>query len=92
MLFLDAFFSPLSFLSKPVAQYWNCTFLEPIWKSHAEILSCSPLLLCLYCPELEIDLHKWISLKEKQGLLLVPFARFIQVNVSDGQHVDIALV
>lgn len=67
MLFLDAFPPPPPpFLSKPVAQYWNCTFLEPVWKSHAEILSCSPLLLCLYCPELENDLHKRISLKEKK--------------------------
>lgn len=56
------------FLSKPVAQYWSCVFLELIWKSHAEILSCCSLLLCLYCSELEHDLHKRIRLKEKRGI------------------------
>lgn len=44
-------------------QYWS--FLELIWKSHAEILSCWSLLLCLYCSELEHDLHKRIRLKER---------------------------
>lgn len=60
-------FFPTS-LFEPVAQYWSCFFLELIWKSHAEILSCCSLLLSLYCSDLEDDLHKRIRLKDKRGV------------------------